>query len=181
MNFNDTPLLVIWETTQACDLACIHCRASAMPERHRGELTTPESYNLLDQVRSCGNPLMIFTGGACRSAAWRDRIPPRQEKRGAAVEIRQGIPPMLPAEIGRKPQGQTVAEVGGKMWSVFGRGRGGAERRMTALATRQIILDNKVLNCYIKCKTDSMPAVNPLLTAMRRAGPEIPSSGPPCS
>jgi radical SAM protein len=63
MNFNETPLLVIWETTQACDLACAHCRASAMSERHRRELTTPESYNLLDQVRSCGNPLMVFTGG----------------------------------------------------------------------------------------------------------------------
>jgi radical SAM protein len=34
-----------------------------MPERHGGELTTSESYNLLDQVRSLGNPLMVFTGG----------------------------------------------------------------------------------------------------------------------
>jgi radical SAM protein len=63
MNFNETPLLVIWETTQSCDLACVHCRASAMPERHCGELTTRESYDLLDQVRSFGSPLMVFTGG----------------------------------------------------------------------------------------------------------------------
>ena len=63
MNFNETPLLVIWETTQSCDLACVHCRASAMPERHCGELTTRESYHLLDQIRSFGSPLMVFTGG----------------------------------------------------------------------------------------------------------------------
>src|SRR5215472_1359074 len=63
MNFNEAPLLVIWEATQACDLACVHCRASAMPERHSGELTTREACNLLEQVRSFGSPLMVFTGG----------------------------------------------------------------------------------------------------------------------
>ena len=32
MNFDQAPLLVIWEVTQACDLACVHCRASAQSE-----------------------------------------------------------------------------------------------------------------------------------------------------
>ena len=27
-DFEDRPLLVIWEMTQACDLRCVHCRAS---------------------------------------------------------------------------------------------------------------------------------------------------------
>ena len=64
MNLNEVPQLVIWETTRACDLGCIHGRLlSSMPQRDCDELTTPESYNLLDQVRSCGNPRMIFSGG----------------------------------------------------------------------------------------------------------------------
>jgi len=63
MNFNQSPLLVIWEATQACDLACVHCRASAQPERHPGELTTAEAHNLLEQIRFFGTPLMVFTGG----------------------------------------------------------------------------------------------------------------------
>ena len=63
MNFDHAPLLVIWEVTQACDLACAHCRASAAPERNPGELTTAEGYRLLDQIRSFGDPLMVFTGG----------------------------------------------------------------------------------------------------------------------
>jgi len=63
MDFNQAPLLVIWEVTQACDLACVHCRASAMPGRHPGELTTQEGYRLLDQIRGFGDPLMVFTGG----------------------------------------------------------------------------------------------------------------------
>jgi AdoMet-dependent heme synthase len=34
MNFDQAPMLVIWEVTQACDLACVHCRASAQSERN---------------------------------------------------------------------------------------------------------------------------------------------------
>ncbi len=63
MNFDQAPLIVIWETTQACGLACAHCRASAASERHPSELTTGEAYRLLDQIREFGTPLMVFTGG----------------------------------------------------------------------------------------------------------------------
>ena len=63
MNFDQAPMLVIWEVTQACDLACVHCRASAQSERHPAELSTEQGYRLLDQIRSFGEPLMVFTGG----------------------------------------------------------------------------------------------------------------------
>jgi len=63
MNFDQAPMLVIWEVTQACDLACVHCRASAQPERNPNELTTEQGYRLLDDIRSFGEPLMVFTGG----------------------------------------------------------------------------------------------------------------------
>ena len=63
MNFDQAPMLVIWEVTQACDLACVHCRASAQPERHAHELTTGQGYALLDEIRAFGEPLMVFTGG----------------------------------------------------------------------------------------------------------------------
>ena len=63
MNFDQSPMLVIWEVTQACDLACVHCRASAQPERNPRELTTEQGYRLLDEIRSFAEPLMVFTGG----------------------------------------------------------------------------------------------------------------------
>jgi MoaA/NifB/PqqE/SkfB family radical SAM enzyme len=63
MNFDQAPMLVIWEVTQACDLACVHCRASAQPERNPAELSTEQGYRLLDEIRSFGAPLMVFTGG----------------------------------------------------------------------------------------------------------------------
>src|SRR5450755_999717 len=63
MDFNQSPLLVIWEVTQSCDLACVHCRTSAQTERDPNELTTEEGYQLLQEIKQFGNPLMVFTGG----------------------------------------------------------------------------------------------------------------------
>jgi radical SAM protein len=63
VDFAQAPFLVIWETTQACDLACRHCRASAQPERHLAELSTAEGEDLLDQVAAMGTPVCILSGG----------------------------------------------------------------------------------------------------------------------
>jgi AdoMet-dependent heme synthase len=59
------PFIVIWEMTQACPLACVHCRAEARPGRHPGELTTDEARDLMAQVAEFGSPPPIFvlTGG----------------------------------------------------------------------------------------------------------------------
>ena len=58
-----TKLLVVWEVTQACDLACAHCRVSASAGRDRAELSTPEGLQLLDEIRRFGNPLVVLSGG----------------------------------------------------------------------------------------------------------------------
>ena len=42
-DFSKNPMLVYWEMTQACGLACKHCRAEAMPTAHPLELSTDES------------------------------------------------------------------------------------------------------------------------------------------
>jgi radical SAM protein len=65
VNFDRRPFLVIWEVTRACALACVHCRADAIPRRDPRELTTGEGFALLDQVRAFGTPapLMVLTGG----------------------------------------------------------------------------------------------------------------------
>ncbi len=65
LNFARNPMLVYWEMTQACGLACRHCRASAVLQRHPRELTTEESQALLEQIAAFGDPLphLILTGG----------------------------------------------------------------------------------------------------------------------
>jgi MoaA/NifB/PqqE/SkfB family radical SAM enzyme len=63
MDFNDRPFIAIWEVTQACDLACLHCRACAKPMRHPLELSTAEGQNLIDQVAAMQVPVFVLTGG----------------------------------------------------------------------------------------------------------------------
>lgn len=58
-----SPLVVIWEVTRACDLACVHCRASAIPQREAGELSTDEGLALIRQIREFGRPVFVLTGG----------------------------------------------------------------------------------------------------------------------
>jgi AdoMet-dependent heme synthase len=65
IDFDKSPFLVIWETTQACDLACKHCRAEAQPNRHPDELTTAEAKKLLEDVRRFGPIIFVFSGGDC--------------------------------------------------------------------------------------------------------------------
>lgn len=62
-DFSEAPFLVIWEVTQACDLACRHCRASAQPARHPMELDMALAREVIRQVREFGDPLLVFTGG----------------------------------------------------------------------------------------------------------------------
>ena len=64
-DFARAPFIVIWEATRACALACLHCRADAIPRRNPDELSTDEAFLLIDQVRSLSEPppLFVITGG----------------------------------------------------------------------------------------------------------------------
>jgi radical SAM protein len=63
IDYQHAPFLVIWETTQACDLACHHCRASAQPLRDERELSTEEGESVLRQVAGMGTPICVLSGG----------------------------------------------------------------------------------------------------------------------
>ena len=64
-DFSSAPFIVIWEVTRACALACVHCRAEAIPHRDPNELTTNEGMRLIDRVAAFGPrpPLFVLTGG----------------------------------------------------------------------------------------------------------------------
>lgn len=64
-DYSRTPLNIYWEMTQACPLACRHCRASAVPFADPLELTFQEGVDFLHQILDFGDPLpqLILTGG----------------------------------------------------------------------------------------------------------------------
>jgi radical SAM protein with 4Fe4S-binding SPASM domain len=61
---SERPLVLVWEVTQACDLACDHCRADAQPARHPDELTTAEGKELLAEAAEFGpRQTVVLSGG----------------------------------------------------------------------------------------------------------------------
>jgi len=63
IDFNQQPFLVIWETTHACDLACVHCRAKADPNPGPNELTREEAFQMIREIKEMGTPIIVFSGG----------------------------------------------------------------------------------------------------------------------
>lgn len=58
------PLVVTWEVTRACPLACRHCRAAAQHRPHPAELTHEEGLTLIDDLaRAFPGAVLILTGG----------------------------------------------------------------------------------------------------------------------
>jgi len=58
------PRLVAWETTRACDLACLHCRAMAQLRPDPRQLSTDEALRLVDDIAAFQEPvILILTGG----------------------------------------------------------------------------------------------------------------------
>lgn len=63
-DFAVSPYIVFFEVTQACDLACVHCRAKAQPCRSPSELSTDDAMRLLEQLATFPRkPIVVLTGG----------------------------------------------------------------------------------------------------------------------
>jgi len=59
---NATPLITIWETTQACDVACLDYGDWIQPEPDPLELNTQEAEQLIDEVAGMRPPIFVMTG-----------------------------------------------------------------------------------------------------------------------
>lgn len=57
------PRVIAWESTQACNLVCRHCRASAQEEPALDELTTAEVKRLVDEIAGLSKPIFVISGG----------------------------------------------------------------------------------------------------------------------
>jgi heme b synthase len=66
---NESPItghplrMVAWELTRGCNLACVHCRASAERGPYPGELSNQECLRVMDEIASISKPVIILTGG----------------------------------------------------------------------------------------------------------------------
>jgi radical SAM protein len=99
MSFDEVPRLVFWETTKACPLACVHCRATAQRSPAPGELSTKEGMSLIDELAGAPapTPVLILTGGDCLQRPDLLELTSYAHRLGVPVAISPSVSPSLNA------------------------------------------------------------------------------------
>ncbi len=59
----DKKPVVVWNVTRRCNLKCVHCYAQADAAAAPDELTHAEGLALLDDLKTFGVPVVLFSGG----------------------------------------------------------------------------------------------------------------------
>lgn len=97
IDYNSQPILIFWETTKACDLACKHCRASALLEPLPDEMNLEESLSFIGQIKGFGtpSPVLILTGGDVLKKRGLEVILEKANELGIPVSISPSATPLL--------------------------------------------------------------------------------------
>ncbi len=97
LNFDTRPILVFWESTRACLLACKHCRAEAMPSPAPGELTHEEGLRFIESLTQFGRPypVLIMTGGDVLMRADVFNLVEHAQQLGIPVGLSPSVTPRL--------------------------------------------------------------------------------------
>jgi AdoMet-dependent heme synthase len=100
LDYSQRPMLVFWEVTRACLLACRHCRASATRDPLPGELDGDEGRALIDQVAAFGRPypILVLTGGDCLLREDVFEMVAHADSLGVPVAMSPSVTPMLTPE-----------------------------------------------------------------------------------
>ncbi len=102
IDFDLSPFIVIWEVTQSCDLACLHCRADARTCSDPFELTTYQGQNLIDDISEFGSPLLVFTGGDPLKREDIYDLIAHSVKKGLRTTVSPSVTPLLTNESIRR-------------------------------------------------------------------------------
>jgi len=57
------PKWIAWETTQRCNLNCVHCRCSSDMNAAAGDFDTQQAFKLIDDICEVSKPVMVLSGG----------------------------------------------------------------------------------------------------------------------
>ena len=96
-SFDRAPRLVFWETTKACPLACVHCRAVAQRDPASDELSTEEGKAIIDELAGVPGPtpVLILTGGDCLQRRDLGELTAYAQSSGVPVAISPSVSPSL--------------------------------------------------------------------------------------
>ena len=101
--YERAPMIIYWELTNACGLACRHCRATAMPDPAPGELTTSQAIAVLDDMLGFAAdgealPHVVMTGGDPLKRPDLAELVAAATARGLGVSLAPAVTPLLTRE-----------------------------------------------------------------------------------
>jgi AdoMet-dependent heme synthase len=175
VDFGQRPMLVFWETTQACLLACRHCRASATTRPSPDELSTAEGRGLIEQVAGFGRPypILVLTGGDCLLRPDLFSLVDYAVSLGIPVCLSPSVTPLLDAEmidrIARSGVRAVSISLDGSSAQVHDGVRGvPGHFDMTVAAVRDLLaagITVQVNTTVMDANADELPAIAALLAA----------------
>ncbi|HVC87285.1 MAG TPA: TIGR04053 family radical SAM/SPASM domain-containing protein [Gaiellaceae bacterium] len=100
LDLDRRPILVFWETTRACGLACLQCRASAISKPLPGELSTAQAERFVDSLAGFGmpRPVLVATGGDVLMRHDLDAMIARARALKVPVALAPSVTPLLTDE-----------------------------------------------------------------------------------
>lgn len=115
VNFDQAPILLFWETTKACGLACRHCRAEAIADGLPGQLNTEQGMRLIDDLRGFTPrlPVVIFTGGDPFERSDLFDLAAHARSYGMPIGFAPSVTPLLTRDAARR-----MLEAGSKTVSI---------------------------------------------------------------
>ena len=178
-DYAQTPLNVYWEMTQACALACRHCRAEAVATPHPQELTFEEGTAFLRQIIDFGDPLpqLILTGGDPLARRDLYELIDTARRLGIGVSITPAATPALTRDVLVRLQEHGVEGLGLSLDGSTAqrhdsiRGVAGTfDRTMQAMRWAQELGMPLQVNTLVSAETaDDMPAIYELLKPLMPA------------
>ncbi|MGQ9503979.1 MAG: TIGR04053 family radical SAM/SPASM domain-containing protein [Thermogutta sp.] len=109
----NSPLMLYYEVTQACDLVCKHCRASAQAQAHPEELSTELGKLLIEQAASFPKkPNLVFTGGDPLKRSDLFELLEYAVARGLNVALTPSATPLATSEALRRARDTGVSALG---------------------------------------------------------------------
>jgi len=113
VDYGQRPMLVFWETTRACQVACRHCRAAALTDALPGELDPAQGQALVEQVAGFGRPypILVLTGGDCLLRPDLFDLVEHATALGVPVALSPSVTPALTSQMVERIAGSGVKAV----------------------------------------------------------------------
>lgn len=113
LDFDTAPILVFWETTRACLLACRHCRAEAVGRPLPGQLSSEEGRALIRDLAGFGPrpPVLVLTGGDALMRPDLFDLVAYARSLGIPIGLAPSVTPLLTPEVLERLRGLEVKSV----------------------------------------------------------------------